>query len=337
MARLLILLSILLALITTGCVSQELSLESSASETTTLATATTSSTTPIITTTTEPYFTMRFLESGSSCPMDGNVTMNGVAIGSSASGILRMQLSKLPAYDNEQNEICINAILSCAEWNGWKTVRCWTFSLSKQNINQESDFKATVKIHEPANGKEMTNFVSPSAVSSFISHQREIGGFFSNDTYGDVEKLWQYAKNHFSYRYDSDTAGMDYWKLPNETLIQEWGDCEDFSNLFVSLARAYNSSLKCYSVLLPDHLGTFCKIPMWNSDSYGFYDNLVVPARTFVSANDNAEARLNQALTSYFYEYGLDENNRRILTAFNDKGYFNFKSNDEFVEWASGL
>ena len=336
MARFLILLAMLFSLITAGCVSQERSMEISASETTTtLAVATASSTIPV-TTTEEPYFAMRFLESSSICPMDGNVTMNGVAIGSSASGVLRMQLSKLPVYDNGQNEICIRASLNCAEWNGWKTVRCWTFSLSRHKISQESDFKATINIHEPANGGEMTNFVSPQMVSSFISHQRDIG-FFSNDTYGDVEKLWSYARSHFSYRYDSDTAGLDYWKLPNETLVQEWGDCEDFSNLFVSLARAYNSSLECYSILLPDHLGTFCKIPMWNSDSYGFYDNLAVPVRTFSASGESASSKINQAIASYFYEYGLDENNHIILTAFNDKGYFNFKSNDEFVEWAIGL
>lgn len=326
-----------------GCISQQYTSNDSTTNSTMEIVKTTTSIKDIAKTTTtkEPFIIFKFVENITGCPMDGNVIINNINTGISYSGVMNLNYQKLSAADKgSKNEICIDAVLNCKEMKGWKTKRCWEISLGINNINdyngEEVIFSPNISIHRPLVYTEMENFVSPSSVSYFIDHQSSIG-FFSNDVPGDVDKIWNYMSNHFSYRYDSDTTGMDYWKSPNETLLQEWGDCEDFSNLFISLARAYNNSLKCYSILLPDHLGTFCKIPSFNSDSYGFYDNMNAPIKTFVLSGGNGTAKLNEAMITYFVQYGIDEENHKITAAFDEKSYYTFETNDEFVNWARNL
>lgn len=286
------------------------------------------------------YF--QFIENSTHCRIDGEVFINNISIGKTEGGILRVNFSTFASsgYFGNNNDICITGeLMKCAKIpDGWRVERCWLLNITSNYFDvydsSSIPFFTIVNIHRPQSYYEATNFVRPDDMKNFISYEQDIG-FFSNETMADLEKLWMYVDSHVSYRYDSDTSGFDYWKLPAETFKDQWGDCEDWSNLFVSLARAYSKSLKCYSIGLPRHLSSFCKIRDMNTIVYGFFDQNI-KIKGFFSSGDE-DRKIRQTLDSYFSEFEFDPNEKRIISAFNEEGYFSFKNNDEFIVWAHSL
>jgi hypothetical protein len=325
--------TIILVVISCGC----LGTNNDFNDTNSLPTTTVSAST---TTTSEPYLYFHFLENISNCSISGNLTLNNNSFGKAENGIRKVKLSEFVRNGKNLDQICVlGRITNCkGDYNNWKTYDCWEINISngyfRQKIGDVLSFMTTVNTHQPKSYEELLNYVRPDDVKDFISHQQEIG-FFTNNTVDDVDKLWKYVDSHVSYRYDSDTSGGEYWKLPNETLVQGWGDCDDWSNLFVSLVKAYDYSLKCYSIRLPDHLGAFCKINNSGTMTYGFFDQNTKIKR--FSSQGNDESLIRETMNSYFSEYGLTRDESQIINSFDDRQYFIFGSNDDFVSWAKEL
>lgn len=335
MKKILAVVSILSVFLCLGCtyqnneyVENDIKNNYSVSTTTVLIEETTTSTI-------EPYVYFYFRENTSNCTVSGNITLNNILLKKSEASAIKIMLSDFPTNGTE-NQLCIRGMLSnCfGVYEGWKLFNCWSVNVSRgffiQKTGSVIEFNASVNIHRPGSHEELKNFVRPQDMKGFIEHQREIG-FFSGSIIDDIEKIWKYVDSHVSYRYDSDTAGTDYWKLPNETMLG-WGDCEDWSNLFVSMARAYDNSIKCYSIMLPSHLGTFCKIESGESTLYGFYDqNTKI---SMFSSDPNDESIIRESLYSYFSEYNITDEENKIMYAFNDEAYYIFADNEEFIKWA---
>jgi hypothetical protein len=303
---------------------------------------TTTAAVPTTTMKPEPFLYFQFLENHTNCSIDGAVLLNNNSIGDSESGFLPINLSVFTSFGrfNEHNEICVaGRIPECSGiYENWKVERCWLLNMTSNYfdvyMSRSIPFVTTVNTHKPQGYYEGMNFVRPGDVKSFITYQRGIG-FFSNETMEDVDRLWAYVDTHVSYRYDSDTSGFDYWKLPDETLREQSGDCEDWSNLFVSLSRAYNSSLRCYSLGLPNHLSSFCKLQGERNTVYGFFDQNT-KVKGFYSSGDE-RAKIRETLNSYFAEFDLPAEDKRIVSAFNEAESFEFESNDVFIGWAMEL
>lgn len=302
---------------------------------------TTTSTSVMETTTTaEGYVYFHFVENNTNCSISGNVTLNNLSFAVASSGTARVNETQFFSRSRGLDLACVyGTIINCpGDYNKWRVGECWEINISRSYFYQRTgdviSFRTSVNTHRPKNYEELSNFVRPMDVKGFVEHQISIG-FFTGDARQDIEKIWSYVDSHVSYRYDSDTSGMEYWKLPNQTLTQGWGDCEDWSNLFVSLARAYNESIECYSMMLPSHLGSFCKLYSGSSEIYGFYDQRTM-VKGFGSHGSDENAIL-ETLNSYFSEYQLDEKDRKVMYVFNDEHYHIFKDNREFAEWASEL
>ncbi len=125
---------------------------------------------------------------------------------------------------------------------------------NSQMLNQYADLKKQIGVRLGDTPEDRQNFINPS--NSLVSAKvLEITGGYSggtNDYWRDCERLYQWVVNNISYSSDSympilpETISdglvwqQDYWRMPEETLGDETGDCEDMALLLTSMLRSYN-------------------------------------------------------------------------------------------------
>ncbi|MFH1639089.1 MAG: transglutaminase-like domain-containing protein [Chloroflexota bacterium] len=103
-------------------------------------------------------------------------------------------------------------------------------------------------------GDDRMSYITPDA-PSVVALVQEITGGFSEDSskyWQDVEKLYRWVPVNIQYRPDTYipllpefindelTWAKDYWRMPEETLRDREGDCEDMVALLVSMLLCYN-------------------------------------------------------------------------------------------------
>lgn len=243
-----------------------------------------------------------------------------------------LNLEELENISEEDELICLEGKIEVGllGLGDWIVNPCWKFN--KTNLIKEYNkgynvfpYLFSVDFRRPY-GMEMMNFVRPQDVVKVTQHRN------ANliETYDDVIE-----KMNFNVAYVSDKISKgeeEYWKLPTETLMERKGDCEDYTVLLVSLLRHLNYS--CYNIQYETHLGAFC----YYSDTYEFefIDDLTSVKRKFSSTSsdyDKHKDKLKDGRYMYFSYYGLDTSERKIYAAFNEKEYFDFETDDEFLKW----
>ncbi|MEA2003859.1 MAG: hypothetical protein U9O53_02770, partial [archaeon] len=128
---------------------------------------------------------------------------------------------------------------------------------------------------------------------------------------------------------------LDYWQLPNETLIKNRGDCEDFSVAFVSLMKAYDPSLKCYSMSLINHQSSICKYTEDEDEYYIIIDMSLymteIVSDASIKQKEVKKRQLEVFFNDYFNDAGLIEENRQIDAIFDGSDLVFFENFDEFL------
>jgi predicted nucleic acid binding AN1-type Zn finger protein len=193
-------------------------------------------------------------------------------------------------------------------------------------ISTTTEETTTIEIKNP-----ITYYVTPDSVKPYLDKIRH---WFENDTEKDLDWIQQYVSEEIRYTVIPHTE----WRLPIETLQGDgYGDCKDRATTFVSLAKAYNSSIKCFCVGLNEtdkiigHLTAFCRV----KNIFMFYDYGKI--KTWRSTGFSVEnSEILGLLSDYFSEYDLLPTTK-VMYAFDDKNYYEFKDNNEFVEWTKNL
>ena len=160
---------------------------------------------------------------------------------------------------------------------------------------------------------------------------------FENNSIEDMKKLTEYLTN-IKYREDRSLYGKnDYWATPEETLSKWQGDCEDWAIAFVSLAKAYDPSIKCYALSLSTHMTAFCYL---GDGDYVITDqeNTWLKRRVHEEyIEQEKKTAVRELLNAHFNTYGIKPSESKIYFVFNDKEEVWFNDNEEFVDWALHL
>lgn len=292
----------------------------------------------------EGMIIFRFSESGKECPLEGKVYLNDHYIGGSEEGEFKVSEYFFLEYGLEgENRVCLQGNLpeEFPEYEGWVFSRCWTVNLSESVLFSENNvatFEASINPRRPKSYPEQTNFIRPDLVNDTVERWKEIELFTGYHDY-DLEIIWNTLNSHVRYRDDQTIFETDdYWKLPDETFDSQWGDCEDWTNAFVSLARAYDPGIRCFSVGLLTHLTAFCKLDTGNEAYYSFYDQYTRSEKTLLGnqqeVTEEKKKEMERLLNSYLELYGIGHDNREVIVAFNQSDYFPFGENEDFYEWA---
>ena len=125
---------------------------------------------------------------------------------------------------------------------------------NSEMLNQYASLKEQVNVRLGDTPEDRQSFITPND-SSVSAKVLEVTGVYSGDIsdyWRDCERLYRWVVSNISYSYDSYmpilpesiSGGLiwqqDYWRIPEETLEDETGDCEDMAVLLASMLRSYN-------------------------------------------------------------------------------------------------
>ena len=204
---------------------------------------------------------------------------------------------------------------------------------SKHKINEDSII-IEINIHKPETYYEFMNYIRPDDVRWWL--EKYINKKVLGDKEEDIKIIWSYLDGKFNYLYDDKGVNeLEYWQLPNETLIKNRGDCEDFSVAFVSLTKAYDPSIKCYSMSLISHESSICKYTEEEDEHYIIIDMSLymteIVSDASIKQKEIKKRQLELFFNDYFNDAGLIEENRQIDAIFDGSDIVFFEDFDEFL------
>jgi len=272
---------------------------------------------------------LQFIDEASNCSLNGYVFINNKLLGKSENGLFNLTIDEYKKNFMEENNISIFGKLGdCFKENKDLLLdRSWNMPEIKRNyFYGESTylFKTNINIHNPKN-RELMGFITPEKVDSYLNVKKK-------DTSSDLSEINNYLSSKIAYV--DDISGI-YWQMPKETLNISKGICNDYSTTLLSLFLAYNPSLKCYNIILTDHITTLCNI----NNEYSYFDQQKKEKKISINESTNSsdiKLKISKLNEEFFNYYGLNKNESPII-AFNNQEYIEFKKEEDYLNWQYSL
>lgn len=273
---------------------------------------------------------LSFYDKNTNCKLNGEVYIDDKLAGKTGEAVFK--LTKEQYYLNEGKILCIFGKLDDCfkEYENWLYENCFILELNVTDEKFEKSsvfpFQADIQPRQPYK-RAMSQFAEPDKVVGYLPKIKL--GYLP---VWNIRKILRFVKSDMEYINDNFFGKSEYWLTAEETLRLKKGDCEDWASASLSLIKAYNRSLNCYNIVLPTHMSIFCYI---NSEFYIFDMNLD-ETKSKIMGNWNIEQekqKLRVFLDRYFISYGISENTRKILYAFDEAEFYEFKDNEDFINW----
>lgn len=198
-------------------------------------------------------------------------------------------------------------------------------------------------------GKERQQFITPDNPAVAAKVMELTGGFSADpdEYWHDCEFIYRWLSKEIEYHPDSPLPMLpqspneeiywiqDYWRLPEETLTEGIGDCEDMTLLLASMLINYNEGR--YAVWIiniqNDEKGHVAiAIPIENQML-----TILDPSIYYVtSPNDSALSykTIDAALNHWLERWQEEIPDAEICGIFNDSFYMEFENTFDFLTWA---
>jgi len=221
-----------------------------------------------------------------------------------------------------------------------------------QMLNKYSGFKRQIANRIGATNEDRQGFIT---TDNYLVYEKaqEITRGYSEDTneyWGDLYRLYKWVVNNISYSHDSYVPLLpeslsgeliwhgEYWRLPEETLEDATGDCEDMATLLISLMRSYNQ--ENYAVWgmaissgVPDisgHIGVAFPVK-------GGKLTILDPAGNYYTGYGSLVAESSyDAVNKWLAHWENDIPEAFISAVFADDFYYEFSNTTGFLEWLEG-
>jgi len=219
---------------------------------------------------------------------------------------------------------------------------------NSQMLNQYASLKEQVNTRLGDTSEDKQNFITPN--NSLVSAKvLEITGGYSgdvNDYWGDCERLYRWVVNNISYSYDSympilpeSVSGgliwqQDYWRMPEETIEDKTGDCEDMAVLLASMLRSYNEG-KYQIWVLVVHSGELGHVAVAFPVEGGKL-TILDPAGNYYTGQYGSldSSSVSIAVNNWLSHWQSEMPDAEITGVFSEDIFEEFSSTAEFTTWA---
>ncbi len=222
---------------------------------------------------------------------------------------------------------------------------------NSQMLNQYASLKEQVNVRLGDTPEDRQSFITPNN-SSVSAKVLEVTGGYSGDVsdyWRDCERLYRWVVSNISYSSDSympilpETISdglvwqQDYWRMPEETLGDETGDCEDMALLLTSMLRSYNEGEYQIWVLViqssvPEVKGHVAvAFPV-----QGGRLTILDPAGNYYTGQYGSlgSSSVSTAVNNWLSHWQNEMPGAEIVGVFSEDVYEEFSSTDEFITWA---
>ena len=222
---------------------------------------------------------------------------------------------------------------------------------NSQILDQYAGLRKQINVRLGLTSQDMQSFITPdnSAVSAQV---REITGGYSenvNERWRDYERLYRWVVNNIYYSYDSYmpvlpgtlsgelTWREDYWRMPEETLGDKTGDCEDMALLLASMLRSYNEPNYRVWVLI-----IHSSVPEVKGHAAVAFPvaggNLAIldPAGNYYTGYPYGSLQSKSAsvaVSNWLSYWEKEMPGAEIVEAFSENSHNQFSGTDEFLTW----
>jgi len=217
----------------------------------------------------------------------------------------------------------------------------------KQMQNQYSNLREQINLRF-GQGEDCQEFITPDN-ENISAKANEIAGNYSDDTnelWRDYEKLYRWVVNNIEYSNDSRfpfipaTLGSDpvwrqeCWRMPDETLVDEVGDCEDMALLLASLMLSYNNQgYAVWAITISNEDGGHLAVAF---PVAGDKLTILDPAGNYYTGYFSGRLRsddINRAVNDWLSHWKKEMPNAEISSIFSNKLYREFSNTEEFINW----
>lgn len=218
-----------------------------------------------------------------------------------------------------------------------------------QILTQYSGLREQINL-KLGQGENSEKYITPDNASVSAKTKEITGGYSedNNERWRDYKQLYDWVVKNIKYNNDtylpilpSNISGkivwiQEFWRIPEETLNDKVGDCEDMAVLLASLMLSYND----------EKFGIWV-IEIKNEDTGHLAvafpvkgNNLTIldPAGNYYTGKNNGgwlqSYDVDKAVSDWLLHWAQEMPDVKISEVFSNKLYHEFSSTKEFINWA---
>ena len=222
---------------------------------------------------------------------------------------------------------------------------------NSQMVSQYAGLKRQINVRMAPASQDRQSFVTPSNSSVSVKVQEITGGYSENinEVWRDYERLYRWVVNNISYSYDSympvlpeNISGeliwlAGCWRMPEETLGDETGDCEDMALLLASMLLSYNKGNYAVWLLeirtsIPEEKGHLAVAFPVEGGKLAILD----PAGNYYTGYQYGSLRSESAsvaVSKWLSHWTREMPGAEIVEAFSEDFNEEFSTTAEFLKW----